>query len=53
MKYKLIAGSCHTKACMFEFDKMVQDALDDGWEPMGGVAVSGNQLLQAVVKRAK
>jgi len=48
MKYEIVAGNASNLNGIMDFEKQVQKALDKGWKPLGGVAISGNQLLQAL-----
>jgi hypothetical protein len=53
MQYKVIViGSCFsTKRALEKLAKEVNDAIADGWEPLGGVACNQAELFQALIKR--
>ena len=53
MQYKVIViGSAFsTKRALEKLAKEVNDAIADGWEPLGGVACNQAELFQALIKR--
>ena len=53
MQYQIISVTAvfsGTKA-LEKFTKEVNEAMAMGWEPVGGVAFSGNAFFQAMIKR--
>lgn len=44
MKYGIV---CNTVNVLV---KEVNDAIANGWKPLGGVSAQGNQVIQAMVK---
>ena len=54
MQYRLISvTNCFScKRALERLTKEVNDAIAQGWEPLGGVSIAyGNQLVQAMIKR--
>jgi len=53
MQYKVILASpaFSFKRTLEKFTQEVNDAIAEGWEPLGGVAYSGPPLAQAMIKR--
>jgi hypothetical protein len=50
MQYKIISVSAVISGSR-ALDKEVNEAIALGWEPMGGLATTGANLYQAMVKR--
>lgn len=50
--YKVIIVTDFTKRGI-KLSSAVQEAMSDGWVPIGGVSVNGGQFAQAVVKYKK
>ena len=53
MQYKVVvvSGLFSTKRALEKLAKEVNDAIADGWEPLGGVACNQAELFQALIKR--
>jgi hypothetical protein len=53
MQYKVIViGSAFsTKRALEKLAKEVNDAIAEGWEPLGGVTFAQTSMLQAMIKR--
>ena len=53
MQYKVILASqaFSLKRTLDKFTQEVNDAIAEGWEPLGGVAYNGPTLAQAMIKR--
>jgi hypothetical protein len=53
MQYKVILASraFSFKRTLEKFTQEVNDAIAEGWEPLGGIAYSGPTLAQAMIKR--
>lgn len=47
MEYKIVASGDRDKLSVF-----VNEAIKEGWEPTGGVAVSDRAFYQAMVRKA-
>ena len=53
MQYKVIVvgGLFSTKRALERLAKEVNDAIAEGWEPLGGVACDQMNFFQALIKR--
>jgi hypothetical protein len=58
MQYRIIVASSSgfsitfsRKSMLERLTKEVNEAIAQGWEPLGGVSIYGVQLMQAMVKR--
>jgi len=53
MQYQIIhvAAILSPSKALEKFTREVNEAIALGWEPQGGVAFTGNQFMQAMVKR--
>ena len=53
MQYKviLVSSAFSFKRALEQFTREVNDAIAEGWEPLGGVAYNGPSLVQAMIKR--
>jgi hypothetical protein len=53
MQYNVIFASraFSFKRTLEKFTQAVNDAIAEGWEPLGGIAFSGPSLAQAMIKR--
>lgn len=53
MQYKIISVTAvfSGSKALEKFIKEVNEALALGWEPQGGVSFTGNQFIQAMVRR--
>ena len=53
MQYKVISTSCcfSMSRALAKFTKEVNDAIAEGWEPVGGVTFAQTSMLQALIKR--
>lgn len=56
MKYQVISGRGWTPdGAVKELEKKVNNLINEGWEPMGGVVVTAfnDNVYQALIKREK
>jgi hypothetical protein len=53
MQYKVIFASrgFSFKRTLEKFTQDVNNAIAEGWEPLGGIALNGPTLAQAMIKR--
>jgi hypothetical protein len=53
MQYRVISvGACFSmKRALERLTKEVNEAIALGWEPVGGIACTNTELLQAMIKR--
>ena len=47
-EYRIVSGSVIDG---IEFERLCSEAMDDGYEPLGGIAISGPTALQAMVRK--
>lgn len=53
MVYKIISSDApfdDIKPEIKDLEKKVNAAIKDGWQPMGGIAIKGNLVFQAMLK---
>ena len=51
MEYKVIIGRTNEYPYLGAFEGMVNKAMEDGWRPTGGIAISGGLYYQAMIKK--
>lgn len=51
MEYKVIIGRTNEYPSLRGFEKQVNDEIEKGWRPTGGLTIEGGLYYQAMVRK--